>query len=220
MRSRGFTLLELMVTVAVIAILAALAVPMWRAAVKNATVQSATFELKVKLEALRMRAMREQRDLLAVVVDARGNLPTNCVRNDCAAYYLLETAPGFRLDAFDPAVTPYPDVDRFRHTEYLGNGIKFYLPSAGRAAPPPFQGVSAFDPQLVANCGTKRCVGIRFRRNGTVQAEWPNGVAAGPKLGLAFVVGSDVDQETAGSEQKGIVVSFPAGLVTAYGVSR
>src|SRR5512133_639207 len=54
--NRGFTLLEMVTTIAIVAILAALAVPLMRAARGNATVQSTGFELKVRLEGMRARA--------------------------------------------------------------------------------------------------------------------------------------------------------------------
>jgi prepilin-type N-terminal cleavage/methylation domain-containing protein len=220
--SRGFTLLEMMVTVGIIAILATIAVPTMRAARRNATVQSTAFEVALRIDGLRARAMRDQQDLVAILVDAPGNNPAGCrsgnLEANCVCYYLLAPQDGFTLNAFS---TETPTVNAL-HVEHdvLGHGLKFYLPAAGRAAPPPFNTVSAFDGELVGSCNGRQCVAIRFRSDGEVSPEYPTGATGNPKLGLAFVFGSDVDAESAGSDQRGVVVTFPTGLVRAYPVAR
>lgn len=226
--NRGFTLLEMAVTVAIIAIVTALAIPTMRAARRNATVQATAFEVALRLDGLRNRALRDQRDLLAIVVDAPGNDPSQCPSGNteatCASYYVLAPGPGFVLeDDFSPGARP-ANAEYVEH-EILGHGVKFYLPAAGRDAPVPFDAVSALDGQLLGDCKgasatSRSCVGIRFRSDGEVSPEWPDGVELDEKLGVSFVLGSDVDRESAGSDQRGVVVTFPTGLVRAYPVAR
>jgi prepilin-type N-terminal cleavage/methylation domain-containing protein len=223
MRARGFTLVEMAVVVAIAAVLAAAAIPIMRAARRNASVQSAAFELRIRLEGLRARAMRDQGELVAVVVDVPDNDPEPCATGTgaaCGRYYLLRPQPGFVLNAFDPDLPPIANAELLE-VEELGKGLKFYRPDVERRpAPRPFEAISAFDPELVGVCGRRSCVGIRFRGDGEVSPEYPTGVAGAAKLGVSFVLGSDVDAETPGSDQRGLVVTFPAGLVRAYSLSR
>lgn len=213
--------MEMMVVVAIAAVLAAAAIPIMRAARRNASVQSAAFELRIRLDGLRARAMRDQGELLAVVVDVPDNDPEPCATGSgasCGAFYLLRPQPGFVLNAFDPDL-PIANAQVLER-EQLGKGLKFYRPDdERRPAPRPFDAISAFDPELVGLCGRRKCVGIRYRGDGEVSAEPPTGVAGAAKLGVSLVLGSDVDAETRGSDQRGLVVTFPAGLVRAYSLA-
>jgi prepilin-type N-terminal cleavage/methylation domain-containing protein len=231
--ARGVTLIELVVVVAIIAVVAAMAIPVMRAAAKNARVAGVALDLQEKLKGLPTRAMRDQTELLAIVVDALGDDPTNCVaaREECAAIYVVEPAAGFRLNEFNPSVPGegWKNLTRIVYTDHLGKGIRFYTRAAGRPAPPPFAAVTAFHPAILGRCGGVRdCVAVRFRADGSAGDVPPDGGPGGAALGTAFVIGSDLslhtgdapEQENRASDQRGIVVTFPAAIVRAYPVAR
>ncbi len=223
---RGFTLLEMAVTVAIIGVLSAIAIPVIRTARRNAIVTESAYGLSLWLDGLRARAMRDQRDLVAVVVDVPNNDATACAQGgdaQCAHYYLVRPdeppAPNFVLNGFAPgAVANGAIVDEYQ----LGHGVRFNRLWDGAAPRRPFAGMRAFDPQLVGACGGGRaCVGVRFRGTGEVRPEWPSGgVPPVPKTGVAFAVGSDLtERDATGTDQRLIVVSFPTGVVKSFPIS-
>ena len=123
-------------------------------------------------------------------------------------------ARGVLAQRFNPAA-PFvaaTDVDR----ETLPNGIRFHRDADGRAAPRPFQAVRVFDLELVGSCGGRACVGVRFRGDGTVAAEYPAGAGGNPKLGVALALGRGLTTETSGTDQRGIFVTFPTGIVKGF----
>jgi prepilin-type N-terminal cleavage/methylation domain-containing protein len=230
MRAKGFTLLEVMVVVAIAAIVAAIAVPTLRSARRNANVSSIAFELVVWLEGLRSRAIRDQDDLVALVVDVPDNDPIPCARGRdarCGAYYLIRPAgPTFALANFDPAnITTHS----YLWDRQLPRGVRFHRHADGVASPPPYSAIRVFDPLLVGACaGGRSCVGIRFRANGDVEPIWPTGVPGASRPGLAFALGSELSPEASGapgpmshaaSHQQAIAITFPAGIVKTYGVA-
>src|SRR5687767_13538734 len=62
-RSRGFTLVELIITVAILAVLMAVGVPSFRAFVQNQKVKSASFELMSALVLARSEAVKRNTDV-------------------------------------------------------------------------------------------------------------------------------------------------------------
>jgi prepilin-type N-terminal cleavage/methylation domain-containing protein len=102
---RGFTLLEVMTVVAIVGVVAAMAVPRLRAARRNASVASTGFELALWLEGLKNRAIRDQQDVVAILVDVPANDPMACARGAddfCGSTYLVRAPPGFALSGFNP----------------------------------------------------------------------------------------------------------------------
>lgn len=72
-RNRGLTLVELLFTLGLLALLAGLAAPGFRASLRAGAVRSATFELAVGLQQIRADAILESRPALLCPTDASGN---------------------------------------------------------------------------------------------------------------------------------------------------
>jgi prepilin-type N-terminal cleavage/methylation domain-containing protein len=232
---RGFTLLEVALVIVIVGVIAAMAVPRMRAARRNASVQSTAFELGLWLEGLKKRAIRDQQDIVAIVVDVPDNDADPCAKGAdayCAWTYLVRAPAGFALNGFDLSQMNAWGAT-YVHDRQLPRGIRFHLLAAGRASAPPYGSVPVFDPLLRATCqsalGPRRCVAVRFRADGEVEPIWPTGVAGTQRPGLAFAIGSELTRDDRpdpenrrhrGSDQKGIVISFPAGLVKTFGVAE
>ncbi|WP_446731564.1 GspH/FimT family pseudopilin [Pseudomonas sp. OTU5201] len=67
--SRGFTLVELMVTLALIAILAVMAVPSFRSFIANQQVKTASYDLLAALNFARSEAIKRNQDVTVAAVD-------------------------------------------------------------------------------------------------------------------------------------------------------
>jgi prepilin-type N-terminal cleavage/methylation domain-containing protein len=224
-RARGFTLLELMVVVAIIGILATLAVPLIRAGRRNASVVSAASMLQMRIEQLQFTALSEQKDHVLVVVDVPGNDPSQCgaiFTSKCAQVLeLLAPTAAWKLQGFDvssPAANTAGLVDQ----DVLGTGIRFYAGSSA-ALPKPFDAFAStfkvFDSELTATCaGGRACVAFRFKANGAVDAEPPDRTSppTGAKSGHAFVIGSELSGQNRAADQRGILVAVPSGVSRTF----
>jgi prepilin-type N-terminal cleavage/methylation domain-containing protein len=222
--SRGFTLLELVIVVSIIAILAVVGVVIGRNATKNASVSGAAYELATRLQGLRATAMSEGVDYYAVVLDAAGNDARTCGwldRTHCAQYVLLKNVDPalFKLSAFAPnsAVSNAEIDDR----KDLPRPVRF-MPHTDQTpyTRAPFTAVNIFDTAVVQTCGadSRPCFMIRFGRDGDVAAmQTPAGSSATPiagKIGFAFVLSNDLDQPQ--GDRKGVLISFPTGIVRSF----
>jgi type IV fimbrial biogenesis protein FimT len=105
-RLRGFTLIELMVTIAVLAILLAVAVPSFQQAIMNARVSSQTNEFIASLKEARSEAARR-----GVPVGVRAN-------SESGAF-----ADGWKVFVGDGATAPDDDSVMVRVSEALPSGI-------------------------------------------------------------------------------------------------
>jgi prepilin-type N-terminal cleavage/methylation domain-containing protein len=215
-RPHGFTLIEMVIVVAVIAILTAAAFWIPRNAMRNASLSSAAWEVSLRLGGLRSAAMAEGQDYLFVIVDAPGNDGMGCEvfsPGGCATYFILSNpSAAWSLAAFDPGA-PAANA-QLVDSQTLPKGAR--LETALAAAPPaPFDNVTISGPTdtaLVGTCGGRSCMAVRFAQSGTARPEFAVPGAARP--GWSFVLGSNLPQGVA--ERKGIVVGSPTGIVKTF----
>jgi prepilin-type N-terminal cleavage/methylation domain-containing protein len=222
-RARGFTLIELVVVVAVVGILAGLAAVGFRSATRNASLAKAAYGVAVRLGGLRAQALSTGRDHLFVFVDAPDGDASGCSWRDsdpCARWIILSApADGWTLTGFDPDAPAGSGGTeaRIEETELMPRGVHLDTDTPEASLPPvpePFSAVVARDADLQTTLSTRLVFAIRFRANGTVAAE----AAAGgtpAKAGYAFVLGTDVGGTT-GADRRALLVSFPTGIVKTY----
>jgi len=212
---RGFTLIELMVVVAIMAIVGGLLVLQGRSARQNANMAGGAFELALRLGGLKARAMADGYEYVLVVADAAD--PAACRSSDtsCGRVLVLRRPDATFSTLFtgtysvDPPIAAAESVDD-GGMQYLPRNSQFDVTSTW-SAPVPFDSVTAFDGTILQTCaGGRRCFAIRFRPDGEVRPVVPPGTPI--PAGFAFVLRPSQAQSAA-AERRGIFVSFPAGLV-------
>lgn len=214
-RSRGFTLLELVVTVAILGALMTAAVVSFRSAQRNANISAAAFDLVLKLQGYRTRAMNEQRDLLVVVNGGDGGACELLRQSGCVHVFTLGAPqPAWTLGTFSPA-SPGANVAEVVETVTMPKGMLIDAGAAGMPGKVPFTRVLAWDPDLTAVCGGATCAAIRFQANGSVRGEKPDGTVVA-KPGHVIALTTDLRAQTLGAERRAVLVSFPAGIVKSY----
>lgn len=219
-RAHGFTLIELMITVALIGIVAAIAIPTMRAAARNASVNSTSFDLLLRLQGLKTKALADQRTFIAVVVDAPGNDGTGCIvgfAGRCARVFILQDpTTAWKLDDFD-AASPGANASVLDAYE-LGRGIRFAIEKKDASAPPPFgDTIKILDAATVGDCDGRRCMAVRYLANGEVHVEAGDGLKPALK-GIGLALGTEMADLTRAAESRAILVACPSGIVKSYGL--
>ncbi len=215
-RARGFTVIELAVTLAIITILAAVAWSLSEAGLRNANLSSGSYDLALRLSGLRATAMSEGTDYVFVLVDAPSNNGTTCNASpaQCVTVWILKSPnSSWSLSSFNPG-TPGANANVVDFVT-MPRGVHFEL---GAATPPPvpFNSVPVFDAQMRASCGGRTCIAIRFGATGLVSGEKASAGATPNSVGAAFVLGTDLNALTRAADRRGVMVSFPTAIVRSY----
>ena len=213
-RRRGFTLIEMAVVVAIIAVLAAAGIGIMRAAQRNANLGSATFEFAQRLRGLRFTAMRENQDYVFVFANAVSADACRFGNDQCARWWILQAPSTWGITGFDPSNlsnggAAYVDTGAMPNGVSLDAGLAF-------VAPAPFTGVTLADTDLTTTCASRACFAIRFTGNGQVLPVRVDPTNTTAKGGYAFAFTSTLANETRGAEARVVLVSFPTGLVKVF----
>lgn len=213
--NRGFTLIELMVVVAIAAVLAGLVVWQGRSAGQAADLAGGAYALALRIGELKGRALADGREYVLIVADTAD--PDGCQqqRTLCGRIVVLRNpVAGFAITGFDP-VPPIAGGEWFDDggEQLLPRNSRFDFGAQANAwrPPAPFAAVPAWDGAIRAVCaGGRACFGLRFRPDGEVLPLFPG--AEADRAGFAFVLGP-IDAPSAAAERRGLFVSFPTGIV-------
>jgi prepilin-type N-terminal cleavage/methylation domain-containing protein len=222
-RNGGFTLLEVIITVAIMGILATAAYAYMRSASRNADLSSAASELSLLLAGLPTVALSEGRDQVLVFTDAANNDAAGCGWTNlsaCSRY--------FHLDAPDPATWTLasfdatdPDANATLVDSWvMPRGVQL-LPTSTAVPPAPFSNIPLFAPAFTTTCtGSRKCFAIRFTAAGDVLPEPADTTPPTiPPPGYAMVLVGGAGT-TPGGDRRAVVVTSPSGIVKSFSVSQ
>lgn len=222
-RPVGFTLIELAIVLAVIAALALVAGATFRSARGNSGTASAAFDLTIRLQGLRTKALAEQKEYVLVLMNPEGNDASRCGTvspRRCLRWFLLSApASAWTLGAFS-AADPATNAS-MEDSGSFDRGVVIDVDSAGLAGPAPFDTISLFDPSIRGDCQdedgkTCRCVAVRYKPTGEV-APVLVATPTSTQTGMAFgLVAGSRDERTGADTHRAVLVSAPTGLVKTY----
>jgi prepilin-type N-terminal cleavage/methylation domain-containing protein len=175
--SRGFTLVELMVVVVIVAVVSALVVMQGRSARHNAQIAGGAYELALRIGGLKARAMSDGREHVLVVADTVDAAACRESEASCGRTVVLRAPDAGFPDAFRagwnpdaPPIGGETEVVDDGGSQRIARNAQFDDADSGWRPPPPFRSVAAFDANIVFTCtGGRRCFALRFLPDGEVR---------------------------------------------------
>lgn len=222
-RPRGFTLIEAAIVIAVIAVLAVVAGSALRAGRGNAGTASTAYDLALRLQGLKTRALTDQARYVLVLMNPTDGDSRSCGRlssKRCLRWFLLSSPTStWSLNAFT-ASSPGTNAALVDRGTYDA-GVVLDFTSSGAAGPVPFDTVTLLDPSIRGACkdednATCQCVAVQFTAAGEVNPVL-TATPATAVTGMAFGITSGVLAERSkANTRRAMLVSSPTGMVKTY----
>lgn len=220
-RLPGFTLIEMAIVMAVAAALAVVTGATLVHAQRNAGAGATAYEISLRFQGLKTRALQEQRDYAAVFINPDQDDGSNCRSGsavNCTRMIVLSAPPGnWTLDGFDPR-TPGLVID---DDVWFDRPIVLDTGAAGAAAAAPFATITQLPTPMQAGCKasptvTTKCYAIRFGADGTVGPIYPGAAPASPPDGISLGITTDAQRQLLRSHRRAVLITFPTGIIRTY----
>ena len=224
-RRAGFTLIEAAIVMAVVGLLAAATGATLLHARKNASAGSTAYEVLLRFQGLKTRALQEQRDYAAVFINPNGDAASGCHLGSpatCARMVVLAGPPSsWTLDGFDTGA-PGLVIDEIVSLE---RDIVLDRAAIGLAAAAPFGTITQLPTSMQATCkaptpadssATGMCYAVRFGADGTVGPIYPGAAPGTAPAGIALGFTSDAKREALRSWRVAVLVTFPTGILKTF----
>lgn len=220
-RRSGFTLIEAAIVMAVVGLLAAVAAAALNRARQNSSAGATAYEISLRLQGLKTRALQEQKDYAAVFINPTGDDAAGCRGGSlasCARLMVLAAPPAtWTLGGFD-SKAPGLVVDD--HV-WFDREIVLDAASAGVAAGAPFGTITQLPSSMQASCSAGstsglKCFAIRFGADGTVSPIYPGAAPPSAPTGISLGITSDATGKFLRSHRRAVLITFPTGIVKTY----
>ncbi len=217
-RGRGYTLLEVMITLAIIAILAGLSVMGYTAVGRRGALQNASFDLQGVMSTARTRAVSRGHPVWVVLFPSgnrkgkTGGLGAFMVVEDNLGAYLRAPRGAFDLDL---AVDPDFGVSQVYFLEDYSKKVRFGALTPGRTDlfGAPFSGMSVQTCSFCSGTGFLRGAVVFFPDGGARFVDGQGAFLTSPNQSVAF-------SSLEGRKQHLLAISGPAGYMASFAVDK
>jgi prepilin-type N-terminal cleavage/methylation domain-containing protein len=217
-RGRGYTLLEVMITLAIIAILAGLSVMGYAAVGRRGALQNASFDLQGVMSTARTRAVSRGHPVWVVLFPSAGR---KAKTGGLGAFMVVEDSRGAYLRApqdaleLDLAVDPDFGVSQVYFLEDYSKKVRFGALTPGRTDMfgVPFSGMSVQTCSFCSGTDFLRGAVIFFPDGGARFVDGQGAFLTRPNQSVAF-------SSLEGRKQHLFAISGPAGYMASFAVDK